>query len=220
MPSGVKSAITFQGRTQSIVEWAKEIGITAEGLRGRISKVGAEAALAGGAAHMPRSTRDMVTHDGRTQSRADWAKELGLSKSGLTNRINALGVERAISEPFRKKPTAAEMEERSEALIDIVNELGQATVRQVFYQAASVRQIISKDESGYGKVQYLLVKLRRSGEIDFNSIVDNTRYPLQPTTFESVADALEYAADSYRKSLWADMDELIEIWLEKDAFTA
>ena len=99
MPSGVKSAITFQGRTQSIVEWAKEIGITAEGLRGRISKLGAEAALAGGAAHMPRSTRDMVTHDGRTQSRADWAKELGLSKSGLTNRINTLGVERAISVP-------------------------------------------------------------------------------------------------------------------------
>ena len=43
--------------------------------------------------------REMVTYDGRTQSRAEWAKELGLSKSGLTNRINSLGVERAISEP-------------------------------------------------------------------------------------------------------------------------
>jgi hypothetical protein len=219
MPSGQTSAITYQGRTQSITEWAKEIGITAEGLRGRISKLGAEAALSAGAMRVPKSNRDMITHDGRTQSRADWAKELGLSKSGLTNRILTLGVERAISEPFRKKPTAAEMEERCDALIDIVNELGQATVRQVFYQAASVRQIISKDESGYNKVQYLLVKLRRSGEIDFDSIVDNTRYPIQPTTFESPAEALEDAAAGYRKSLWEDIDVRVEIWLEKDALT-
>ena len=51
------------------------------------------------------------------------------------------------------------------------------------------RGVISKDEAGYNKVQYLLVKLRRSGEIDYDSIVDNTRHPIQPTTFESPAEA-------------------------------
>lgn len=218
MPSGHVSAITYRGRTQSITEWAKEIGITAEGLRGRISKLGAEAALAAGAARVPRMTRDMVTYGDRTQSRVDWAKELGLSKSGLTNRINSLGVERALSEPFRKKPTAAEMEERCDAIIDIVNEVGPATVRQVYYQA-EVRGVLPKEEKSYNKVQYLLVKLRRSGEIDYDSIVDNTRYPIQPTTFESPADALEDAAASYRKSLWEDIDARVEIWLEKDALT-
>ena len=81
-----------------------------EGLRGRISKLGAEAALSAGAARVPRMTREMVTYDGRTQTQADWAKELGLSKGGLTTRINTLGVERAILEPFRKKPTPAEMD--------------------------------------------------------------------------------------------------------------
>lgn len=69
--------------------------------------MGAEAALAAGAAHMPRSTREMVTYKGRTQSRADWAKELGLSKSGLSLRIRTLGVERAISEPRNPRPSAA-----------------------------------------------------------------------------------------------------------------
>ena len=38
-------------------------------------------------------------------------------------------------EPVRPKPTAAEMDERREAIIDIVNELGPATARQVYYQA-------------------------------------------------------------------------------------
>ena len=95
-------------------------------------------------------------------------------QSGLTNRINSLGVERAISEPVEHRPTAAEMEERCEALIEIVNEVGPATVRQVFYQA-SVRGVISKDEARYNKVQYLLVKLRCSGEIDYDSIASTTR---------------------------------------------
>jgi hypothetical protein len=110
------------------------------------------------------------------------------------------------------------MDERREAIIDIVNELGPATVRQVYYQA-EVRGVLPKEEKSYNKVQYLLVKLRRSGEIDYDSIVDKTRYPIQPATFESPAEALEDAAASYRKSLWTDIDARVEIWLEKDALT-
>jgi hypothetical protein len=110
------------------------------------------------------------------------------------------------------------MDERREAIIDIVNELGPATVRQVYYQA-EVRGVLPKEEKSYNKVQYLLVKLRRSGEIDYDSIVDKTRYPIQPATFESPAEALEDAAASYRKSLWTDIDARVESWLEKDALT-
>jgi hypothetical protein len=110
------------------------------------------------------------------------------------------------------------MDERREAIIDIVGEIGPATVRQTYYQA-EVRGVLPKDEKSYSKVQYLLVKLRRSGEIDYDSIVDNTRYPLQPTTFDSPAEALEDAVANYRKSLWTDIDALVEIWLEKDALT-
>ena len=61
------------------------------------------------------------------------------------------------------------MDERREAIIDIVNELGPATVRQAYYQA-EVRGVLPKEEKSYNKVQYLLVKLRRSGEIDYDSI--------------------------------------------------
>ena len=47
-------------------------------------------------------------------------------------------------------------------------------MRQVYYQA-EVRGVLPKEEKSYNKVQYLLVKLRRSGEIDYDSIVDNTQ---------------------------------------------
>jgi hypothetical protein len=209
--------VTYQGGTQSVADWAKEIGLSAQGLYARISRLGADAALSAGATRIPKVSRT-ITYDGRTQSMTDWAKELGLSKAGFHRRVQMLGAERAISEPVRHTPTVAEMEDRRNEIIDIVAEVGPATVRQVFYQA-SVREIVSKDESGYSKVQYLLVKLRRSGEIDYDSIVDNTRYPIQPATFETPADALEDAADGYRKSLWADIDARVEIWLEKDALT-
>ena len=50
-------------------------------------------------------------------------------------------------------------------------------MRQVYYQA-EVRGVLPKEEKSYNKVHFFLVKLRRSGEIDYDSIVDNTRYPI------------------------------------------
>lgn len=48
---------------------------------------------------MPRVR--LITHDGRTQSLADWAREAGLKPSTLTRRLNRLGwsFQRAITEP-------------------------------------------------------------------------------------------------------------------------
>ncbi len=47
----------------------------------------------------------------------------------------------------RKRATKAQMEARSDALLEILAEIRPATVRQVFYQA-TVRGFIDKTESG------------------------------------------------------------------------
>jgi hypothetical protein len=93
------------------------------------------------------------------------------------------------------------MEVRAEALINIVFEISPCTVRQVFYQA-TVRGVIEKTEAGYGKVQRLLVPLRRDGEIDYSDIADNTRWMRKPTTWSSLKTAVERTAATYRKALW------------------
>ena len=81
----------------------------------------------------------------------------------------------------RKRATKAEMEARSDALLEIVSEIHPATVRQVFYQA-TVRGFIDKTESGYTKVQRMLADLRRAGDLPYEWIADNTRFMRKPRT--------------------------------------
>lgn len=116
----------------------------------------------------------------------------------------------------RKRATKAEMQERLDAIAEIVDEIRPCSVRQVFYQA-TVREVIKKSERGYEKVQRALLDLRASGRIPFNWITDNTRYRVKPDTFNSPADALKETAMFYRRSLWRDADVYVEFWLEKDA---
>src|SRR5262245_11394257 len=90
------------------------------------------------------------------------------------------------------------------------------TVRQVFYQA-TVRGLVEKAESGYGKVQTDLTVMRRAGELPYNWLADNTRWQRKPRTFNSIDDALRNTAACYRKALSNEADSYVEIWLEKDA---
>jgi hypothetical protein len=66
-------------------------------------------------------------------------------------------------------------------------------------------------------VQTDLTLMRRAGYLPYGWLADNTRWQRKPTTFTSVEEALEDTAKFYRKSLWADADSHVEIWLEKDA---
>jgi hypothetical protein len=118
--------------------------------------------------------------------------------------------------PIRHRATKAEVEARRETLLEIVAEGRPMTVRQVFYQA-TVRGAVEKTEAGYGKVQTDLVLLRRSGELPYAWLADNTRWQRKPDTFTSIEQALHETAQFYRKDLWAKQPCYVEIWLEKDA---
>jgi len=116
----------------------------------------------------------------------------------------------------RARATKAEVAARREALLDIIEAGRPMTVRQVFYQA-TVRGLVEKAESGYGKVQTDLTVMRRAGELPYDWLADNTRWQRKPRTFNGVEEALKATAAFYRKNLWRDADSYVEIWLEKDA---
>jgi len=116
----------------------------------------------------------------------------------------------------RFRATKAQVGDRRAALFDIVSEMQPMTVRQVYYQA-TVRNIVEKTEAGYTKVQTDLVQMRKSGDLRYDWLADNTRWQRKPKTFDSVEQALQDTAKFYRKSLWADADAYVEVWLEKDA---
>ncbi len=119
----------------------------------------------------------------------------------------------------RQRASRDEVAARRETLAQILAEGQPMTVRQVFYQAASVYQIVEKTENGYAKVQNDLVIMRRSGMIPYSWLADNTRWQRRPDTFDSVADALRETSRLYRKSLWREIWADVEIWLEKDALS-
>lgn len=118
----------------------------------------------------------------------------------------------------RRRATKDEMEARAEFLIAYATAHYPVTVRQLFY-AATVANIpgIEKSELGYNKVQGQVLELRRAGRLPYYCIADSTRYMRKPRTFDGWEAALQDTARLYRKSLWAESDQEVEIWLEKSA---
>jgi hypothetical protein len=111
------------------------------------------------------------------------------------------------------------MNERHQALLEITATMQPMTVRQIFYQA-TIRGLVDKSEAGYGKVQRALVDLRRAGRLPYDWIADNARWQRKPRSWRDPAEAVRQTARFYRKALWADIDEYVEVWLEKDALSA
>jgi hypothetical protein len=118
----------------------------------------------------------------------------------------------------RHRSTKAEIEHRRNSLFEIVEAMKPMTVRQVFYQA-TVRSLVEKSEAGYAKVQTDLVWMRRAGDLPYGWLADNTRWQRKPRTFDNVEEALQATARFYRKSMWADANCYVEVWLEKDALS-
>jgi hypothetical protein len=116
-----------------------------------------------------------------------------------------------------KRRTKAEIDQIREALDDTLRGDHPMTVWQVFYRVVS-QGVIAKTENEYkNAVGRLLVSMRRSGQIPFSWIADNTRWMRKPRTYSSLEAALENTAQTYRRSLWDNQDVYVEVWTEKDA---
>lgn len=91
------------------------------------------------------------------------------------------------------------------------------TVRQVFYRLVSAGAIGKTEQEYKGCVVRLLTEMRLDGSIPFGWIADNTRWMRKPRTYDSVEQALQRTAETYRRALWSQQAVDVEVWLEKDA---
>src|SRR5680860_98204 len=118
----------------------------------------------------------------------------------------------------KSRATKAEMEERAECLITYAEEHGPITVRGLYYQAeVAGLPGIDKNEASYEKVQRQVLSLRREGRLGYHHIADMTRWMRKPTTFDSIDDAVADTVRTYRRNLWRDAPNYVEVWCEKDA---
>lgn len=118
----------------------------------------------------------------------------------------------------RHRATKEEMSKRAAFLVHYDWKHSPVTVRQLFY-AATVKGVpgITKDDNGYNAIQRQVLQLRREGAMPYRHIADLTRFARQPAAHNSIWDALDDTAEFYRRALWRDKAERVEVWCEKDA---
>lgn len=118
----------------------------------------------------------------------------------------------------RQRMTKEEIETLDAFLLAYAERYQPVTVRQLYY-AASVRNIakVGKDESGYHRVQRRVQQLRWAGQMPWFYVTDNSRTVWAVRTYHGVNHAASSWSSNYCLNYWAESDECVEVWLEKDA---
>jgi hypothetical protein len=84
------------------------------------------------------------------------------------------------------------------------------------YLVVSAGWLPDTSDKSYDRIQRLLTRLRRSGTIPYEWIVDNVRSTIKPSSWSGLADFVETTQNAYRKAFWPKLPEYIEIIVEKD----
>lgn len=90
------------------------------------------------------------------------------------------------------------------------------TLRQVYYQLVA-RDVIPNNERSYKNLGVLINDARLAGLIDWEAIVDRTRFLRRISYWNDPLILLRSAANQFSINPWTDMDTYCEIWVEKDA---
>ena len=127
----------------------------------------------------------------------------------------------ATHEPMRLSALGRGRYAKTQKLADEIEAIfaefdGVMSTRQVFYQAVS-RGAVQNTNAAYGRVQRLLVDLRKDRTIDYDRVVDRTRAKHQIATWASCADMLRACSTQFRRNAWAEMSTVVMIGLEKQA---
>jgi len=94
-------------RTQTISAWAEELGMIHHAVCSRLENYPPEIALTVPKGELPKRPRcyhrRLITYQGRTLNIAAWAREFGISRERLRQRLDKYSLEKAMKPPSRKK---------------------------------------------------------------------------------------------------------------------
>lgn len=131
----------------------------------------------------------------------------------MTTSYSASGIK---LKPKRNRRTNEELADLDRAMLEFIERYKPVSVRQVFYNMASIG-LIPKNQNHYDSIQKRLSNMRKAKILPYDWIADGCRMVRKPRTFNSPEESLEYAIRNYRRSIWTDQRIHIEFWLEKDA---
>lgn len=116
------------------------------------------------------------------------------------------------------------LRDKSLALIEsanvIINEYAaqgyNLTLRQLYYQFVS-RDLLGNTQKNYKMLGDVVSNGRRAGLIDWNAIVDRTRYVRTHSSWDGPESIVETCASQFTVDFWANQRHRPEVWVEKDA---
>ncbi|NWL89988.1 hypothetical protein DMN77_20775 [Paenibacillus sp. 79R4] len=115
------------------------------------------------------------------------------------------------------RPDSLRLIEQVNGIISEYQQMGYSlTLRQVYYQLVA-RDVIPNSERSYKNLGNLISDGRMAGMIDWSAIEDRTRNLRKNSHWDSPGDIIHSAAYSYAIDKWADQDNYVEVWVEKDA---
>ncbi|MBW8067619.1 MAG: hypothetical protein GJU73_09260 [Ferrovum sp.] len=102
-----------------------------------------------------------------------------------------------------------------EAAHEILTEIQPASTRAVCYKLFVGGIISSMSRANTAKVGMQLVYARENGLIPWAWIVDETREAERVSMWDDPEGVIRTAMSCYRKNIWADQDNWVEVWSEK-----
>lgn len=90
------------------------------------------------------------------------------------------------------------------------------TLRQLYYQFVS-RNLIANRDSEYDRLGSIVNDARLAGLIDWGHLIDRTRNLKGLAHWTDPQQIINATRSSYRTDRWADQDNRVEVWIEKDA---
>jgi DNA topoisomerase VI subunit A len=90
------------------------------------------------------------------------------------------------------------------------------TVRQLYYQLVA-RDAIPNTENSYKRITGIVNDARIAGVMDWDAIEDRTREFVVNPHWDSAAEILESAANSFAMDMWTDQDYRVFVIVEKEA---
>ena len=118
---------------------------------------------------------------------------------------------------IRFRSDSLELIERVNAIVTEYEDQGyELTLRQVYYQLVA-RGFIPNNERSYKNLGNLINNGRLAGLIDWNSIVDRTRFIRRNSHWSTPQSVINSARYSYMLDRWKDQPNYVEVWVEKDA---
>lgn len=90
------------------------------------------------------------------------------------------------------------------------------TLRQLYYQFVA-RDLIPNKQAEYKKLGAIINDARLAGLVSWEAIVDRTRNLQKKPNWTGPKEIVEICAKQFRVDRWANQENRVEVWIEKDA---